>query len=58
MVRAFAAEGARVVIASRRLDSCTTLADEISAEFGVDALPMACNVSSRMRFPTRPRRPD
>ncbi|TAM69714.1 SDR family oxidoreductase [Mycobacterium sp.] len=46
MVRAFAAEGAHVVVASRKLDNCTTLADEISAEFGVDALPVACNVSS------------
>ena len=45
MVRAFAAEGAHVAIASRKLASCEELAAEVSARHGVRALPVACNVS-------------
>ncbi|WP_084654283.1 SDR family NAD(P)-dependent oxidoreductase [Nocardia altamirensis] len=45
MVRAFAAAGADVVIASRKLDSCTELADEVEHTHGRRALPVACNVS-------------
>jgi NAD(P)-dependent dehydrogenase (short-subunit alcohol dehydrogenase family) len=45
MVRAFAKAGSHVVIASRKFDSCKALADEVSAEFGVRALPVAFNVS-------------
>ena len=45
MVRAFAAHGADVVIASRKLDACEALAAEIEAEHGHAALPVACNVS-------------
>jgi NAD(P)-dependent dehydrogenase (short-subunit alcohol dehydrogenase family) len=45
MVRAFAAAGARVVIASRKFTSCKALADEVSARHGVRALPVAFNVS-------------
>ena len=45
MVRAFAARGAHVVIASRKLDACAALAAEVAAEHGVDALPVAANVS-------------
>jgi NAD(P)-dependent dehydrogenase (short-subunit alcohol dehydrogenase family) len=44
MCRAFAARGARVVIASRKLDACQALADEISGEHGTDALAVACHV--------------
>jgi NAD(P)-dependent dehydrogenase (short-subunit alcohol dehydrogenase family) len=46
IVRAIAARGGDVVIASRKLDACEKLAAEISEEFGVRALPVACNVSS------------
>lgn len=45
IVRAFASRGADVVIASRRLASCETLATEIHTTWGVRALPIACNVS-------------
>jgi NAD(P)-dependent dehydrogenase (short-subunit alcohol dehydrogenase family) len=45
MVRAFAADGEHVVIASRKLDACTALASEIEAGYGVRALPVAANVS-------------
>jgi NAD(P)-dependent dehydrogenase (short-subunit alcohol dehydrogenase family) len=43
MVLAFAGAGADVVIASRKLDNCTALADEIE-ETGRRALPVACHV--------------
>jgi NAD(P)-dependent dehydrogenase (short-subunit alcohol dehydrogenase family) len=43
MVLAFAAAGADVVIASRKLDSCEALAKEIEAT-GRRALPVACHV--------------
>jgi len=43
MVLAFAAAGADVVIASRKLDNCKALADEIEAT-GRRALPVACHV--------------
>jgi NAD(P)-dependent dehydrogenase (short-subunit alcohol dehydrogenase family) len=45
MVLAFAREGADVIIASRKLDSCEALAEEVVGRFGVRALPVACNVS-------------
>ncbi len=43
MVRAFAGAGASVVIASRKLDSCREVAEEIHA-MGGRALPVACHV--------------
>src|SRR6478736_1608361 len=46
MVLAFAAAGASVVIASRKLDACTALAEDVTTRFGVDALPVAANVSN------------
>lgn len=45
MVRAFAAEGAHVVIASRKLEPCEALAESVRAEFGVEAVPVDVNVS-------------
>lgn len=45
MVLAFAAAGADVVIASRKLDDCVALADEVKNTHGRRALPVACNVS-------------
>jgi NAD(P)-dependent dehydrogenase (short-subunit alcohol dehydrogenase family) len=44
MVRAFARAGADVVIASRKLDGCETLAAEIRATTGRQALAVACHV--------------
>jgi NAD(P)-dependent dehydrogenase (short-subunit alcohol dehydrogenase family) len=44
MVQAFAAAGAEVVIASRKLDSCQVLADEIESRTGRRCLPYACHV--------------
>ena len=46
MVLAFAAEGADVIIASRKLDACAELANEVGERFGVRALPVACNVGA------------
>lgn len=45
MVRAFAARGAVIVIASRKLDACEQLAEEVRRQHGATALPLACNVS-------------
>jgi len=44
MVLAFAAAGADVVIASRKLDSCEQLAAEVEKTTGRAALPVACHV--------------
>ena len=46
MVEAFAARGASVVIASRKLEACKQLAAAVRDKHGVAALPVACNVSS------------
>ncbi len=46
MIRAFAAEGANVVIASRKIEQCAELAEAVRTEFGVEAMPVACNVGS------------
>ena len=45
MVLAFAEHGADVVIASRKLDACEVLADEVRSRFGRRAVPAAANVS-------------
>ena len=44
MVKAFAAAGADVVIASRKVANCETLAREIEASTDRQALPYACHV--------------
>ncbi|MFE3099330.1 SDR family NAD(P)-dependent oxidoreductase [Nocardia tengchongensis] len=44
MVRAFAAAGSDVVIASRKLDACAELAREVRDATGQRALAVACNV--------------
>jgi NAD(P)-dependent dehydrogenase (short-subunit alcohol dehydrogenase family) len=44
MVLAFAAAGADVVIASRKLDACEATADEVRRATGRRALPVACHV--------------
>ena len=46
MVEAFAARGASVVVASRKLEACEQLAAAVRDKHGVAALPVACNVSS------------
>ena len=43
MVRAFARQGADVVIASRKLDACEALAREVREETGREALAVECN---------------
>src|SRR4051812_23110740 len=45
MVLAFAERGARVVIASRRLESCLAVAEEVERRFGARARPGAGNVT-------------
>lgn len=45
IVDAYAAHGTDVVIASRKIDACATLAAEITERYGRKALPVACNVS-------------
>ena len=45
MATAFAAAGATVVIASRKVDACTALAEDLHDRFGVEAVPVAVNVS-------------
>lgn len=44
MVLAFAAAGAHVVIASRKLDNCQAVADEVISTTDRHALPYACHV--------------
>ena len=44
IVRAYAAAGADVVIASRKMANCVDLAEEVEREFGRKALPVACHV--------------
>ena len=44
MVLAFARAGADVVIASRKLDSCEELADEVRRQTGRKALAVSCHV--------------
>lgn len=44
MVSGLAAAGASVVVSSRKQDLCDAVAAEVRAEFGVDALGLACHV--------------
>ncbi len=44
MILAFAAAGADVVIASRKIESCEELAAEVESTTGQRALPVACHV--------------
>ena len=46
MVRAFSRAGADVVIASRKLENCESLAAEIEADTGRKTLAHACNVGN------------
>lgn len=45
IVHAFAARGAHVVVASRKLGMCEQVADTVRELYGVRAMPVACNVS-------------
>lgn len=51
MVQAFAAAGAEVVIASRKLESCQVLADEVERRTGRRCLPYACHVGHWNELP-------
>jgi NAD(P)-dependent dehydrogenase (short-subunit alcohol dehydrogenase family) len=44
MVQAFASAGADVIIASRKMENCESLATEIEATTGRQATPFACHV--------------
>lgn len=44
IVEGFAQAGADVVIASRKIDSCTDLAEQVTANSGRRAVPIACHV--------------
>jgi NAD(P)-dependent dehydrogenase (short-subunit alcohol dehydrogenase family) len=44
MCRAFAAQGDRVVVASRKAEACEALAAELREQHGVEALGLACHV--------------
>jgi NAD(P)-dependent dehydrogenase (short-subunit alcohol dehydrogenase family) len=44
IVEAYAAAGAAVVVASRKLDSCERAASEVRDRYGVEALGLSCNV--------------
>lgn len=46
MAHAFAAEGADIVIVSRKQDACQDVADAIATEHGVKTWAFGCNVSS------------
>ncbi|MDT0202628.1 SDR family oxidoreductase [Nocardioides sp. AE5] len=46
MAHAFAARGANVVVASRKLDACEAVAEKLNVEHGVRALPVGFNASS------------
>lgn len=45
MAEGFAKQGATVVVASRKLETCLEVTEELSASYGVRAMPIACNVS-------------
>ncbi len=45
MVLGFAKRGADVVIASRKVESCEVLAEQVEKETGRKALPLACHVA-------------
>jgi NAD(P)-dependent dehydrogenase (short-subunit alcohol dehydrogenase family) len=44
MCLAFAARGASVVVASRKVDACNELADQITERYGTEAVGVACHV--------------
>lgn len=46
MILGYAEAGASVVIASRKLDACESLAAEVTDRFGTDALAVSANVSN------------
>jgi NAD(P)-dependent dehydrogenase (short-subunit alcohol dehydrogenase family) len=45
MSEGFAAAGAQVVVASRKLDACEAVAARLSETYGTDSIPFAMNVS-------------
>ncbi|MET0931382.1 MAG: SDR family oxidoreductase [Aeromicrobium sp.] len=45
MVEAFAAAGARTVVASRKLDACVAVSERLVGTYGVESMPYAVNVS-------------
>src|SRR3546814_17588360 len=47
MAHAFAARGANIVVASRKVENCRSVADDLVRKPGVRALPVGFNASSR-----------
>lgn len=45
MAEGFARAAATVVVASRKLDACMEVAEELTASYGARTVPIACNVS-------------
>src|SRR3546814_9808824 len=46
MAHAFAARGANIVVASRKVENCRSVADDLVRKHGVRALPVGFNASS------------
>lgn len=45
MSKGFASQGANVALLARRVEKLTALAESLKKEYGVDALPVACDVT-------------
>ncbi len=46
MSKGFASQGANVALLARRVEKLTALAEELKKEYGIDALPVACDVTN------------
>lgn len=49
MAKALANQGANIVVVARRQNLIEQVADEIKAEFGVDALPVVCDITDTQK---------
>ena len=47
IAKAFAAEGAHLILAARRVERVQALAEQLHAEFGVDTLPLELDVRNQ-----------
>src|SRR4029077_14841160 len=45
IVEAYAAQGAAIIVASRKLDACREVAAEVASAHGVETFPVEVNVS-------------
>ncbi len=46
MSKGFASQGANVALLARRVEKLTALAESLKKEYGIDALPVACDVTN------------